>query len=120
MRSNTLTNAGRHGSRQTTTTPLPLYQPSYGTSFSSPLVAATAGLMKAVNPALTPALLIARIKETARAFPTTDELGTTEICVVPADKPTQDSALHLHDRRSAAPACWTPAAPCRPRCARPC
>jgi serine protease len=69
---------------------LPLSHPSFGTSFSSPLVAATAGLMKSVNPALTPAQLIARLKETARPFPTTDELGTTEICVVPAEKPTQD------------------------------
>ncbi len=31
----------------------PQYQPTYGTSFSSPLVSGTAGLMKAVNPALT-------------------------------------------------------------------
>jgi serine protease len=51
----------------------PLLQPSYGTSFSAPLAAATAGLMKAVNPALTPTLLVARIRETARAFPTSSD-----------------------------------------------
>lgn len=71
---------------------LPQSHPSFGTSFSAPLVAATAGLMKTVNPALTPALLIKRIQETARAFPTSDELGTTETCVVPTVAPTQDVA----------------------------
>jgi serine protease len=67
----------------------PVVQPSFGTSFSSPLVAATAGLMKAVNPALTPALLTARIKAAARPFPTTDELvpATTQACTVPATPP---------------------------------
>jgi serine protease len=65
----------------------PLVQPPYGTSYSAPLVAATAGLMKVVNPQLTPALLIARIKATARAFPSTDEVGTTQVCEIPATKP---------------------------------
>jgi serine protease len=69
---------------------LPQAHPSFGTSFSSPLVAATAGLMKTVNPALTPALLISRIRETARAFPTTDELGTSATCTVPSVAPAQD------------------------------
>jgi serine protease len=44
-----------------------------GTSFSSPQAAAVAGLMKSVNPALTPAAIIARIKSSARAFPTTSD-----------------------------------------------
>jgi serine protease len=44
-----------------------------GTSFSSPQAAAVAGLMKSVNPALTPAALVARIKSSARAFPTTSD-----------------------------------------------
>ncbi len=86
---NTLTNLGEQQPTQDDYS-LPLVHPSFGTSFSAPLVAATAGLMKAVNPALTPAQLIARIKETARAFPTSDELGTTDMCVVPSEKPTQD------------------------------
>jgi len=85
----TLTNLGATDPEQDDYS-LPLSHPSFGTSFSAPLVTATAGLMKSVNPALTPAQLIARLKETARPFPTTDELGTTEICVVPAEKPTQD------------------------------
>jgi serine protease len=87
---NTLTNAGTQdpGNDVYST---PLYQPSYGTSFSSPLAAATAGLMKAANPALTPALLIARIKQSARAFPSTDELGTTQACVLPSAGAVQNS-----------------------------
>ena len=48
-----------------------------GTSFSSPIVAGIAGLMVAVNPALTPALLTQRLKAGARAFPNiaTDSTG---------------------------------------------
>jgi serine protease len=44
-----------------------------GTSFSSPLVAATAGLMVAANPALTPAKLSSRLRATARPFPQTSD-----------------------------------------------
>ena len=44
-----------------------------GTSFASPQVAGTAALMLALNPALTPAELIGRVKQAARAFPTVDE-----------------------------------------------
>ncbi|MBA4176705.1 MAG: peptidase [Leptothrix sp. (in: Bacteria)] len=47
------------------------YDASVGTSFASPLVAATAGLMFSAQPALTPALLLARMQATARPFPTT-------------------------------------------------
>ena len=47
------------------------YDASVGTSFASPLVAATAGLMFSVQPALTPAMLLARMQATARPFPTT-------------------------------------------------
>jgi serine protease len=71
----------------------PLQQPTYGTSFSSPLVAGTAGLMKALNPALTPALLIARIKESARAFPTTSIDATIQppVCALPSAVPLQNA-----------------------------
>ncbi|HTQ35580.1 MAG TPA: S8 family serine peptidase [Steroidobacteraceae bacterium] len=88
---NTLTNLGAQnpGADDYST---PLVQPSYGTSFSSPLAAATAGLMKAANPALTPALLIARIRAAARPFPATDDLGTTQACVLPAANPAQATA----------------------------
>jgi serine protease len=39
-----------------------------GTSFSAPLVAATAGLMRAINPALTPAQLSSQILSTTSSF----------------------------------------------------
>jgi serine protease len=42
---------------------------NYGTSFSAPLVAATAALMFDMNEALTPAKVISRIKSSATAFP---------------------------------------------------
>ncbi len=90
---NTTTNVGFQGS-QSNTYSSPTLQATYGTSFSAPLVAGTAGLMKAVNPALTPALLIARIKESARAFPTTsaDANPQPPACVLPsAGGATQDS-----------------------------
>ena len=45
------------------------YDASYGTSFSSPLVAGTAGLMLSVQPALTSAQVTALLRATARAFP---------------------------------------------------
>jgi serine protease len=64
-----------------------------GTSFSSPLAAASAGLMLAVNPRLTPAKLSARLKETARAFPATSDNATQPpVCHVPTSSTdTQDS-----------------------------
>jgi serine protease len=46
------------------------YRISVGTSFSSPLVAAVAGLMASRNPALTPSQLTALMQSTARPFPT--------------------------------------------------
>ncbi len=45
--------------------------PSYGTSFSAPLVAGTAALMLSAQPALTPADLRRLLQGTARPFPTT-------------------------------------------------
>jgi serine protease len=42
-----------------------------GTSFSSPLVAAAAALVAAVDPALTPAQVVNLLKESATPFPTT-------------------------------------------------
>ena len=43
---------------------------SVGTSFASPLVAATAGLMFSLQPALTPTQLLQRLRITTRPFPT--------------------------------------------------
>ncbi len=55
-----------------------------GTSFSSPIVAGTAGLMHAVNAKLPPALLAARLREGARAFPTTSTtVPAPPVCHVP-------------------------------------
>lgn len=47
------------------------YKVSVGTSFSSPLVAAVAGLMFSAQPALTPAQVRTQLRATARPFPTT-------------------------------------------------
>jgi serine protease len=87
---NTLTNLGAQGPESHIYSS-PFVQPTFGTSFSAPLASATAGLMKAVNPALTPALLIARIRESARAFPSTsDTVPQPLACVSPAVTPLQD------------------------------
>jgi serine protease len=47
------------------------FNPSLGTSFSAPLVAATVGLMFSQQAVLTPAQVLAALKSTATAFPTT-------------------------------------------------
>jgi len=64
------------------------YDASLGTSFSSPLVAATAALMFSVQPALTPAMLLARMQATARPFPTTGgdngDGSVVPVCVAPS------------------------------------
>ena len=70
----------------------PLVQPTYGTSFSTPLVSGTAALMLSVNPNLTPAQVIALIRSTARPFPTTsDSMPQPPACTSPAAQPVQDS-----------------------------
>jgi serine protease len=88
---NTTTNLGAQGPESHIYSS-PFVQPTFGTSFSAPLASATAGLMKAVNPALTPALLIARIRETARAFPaTSDTVPAPPACVSPTVTPLQEA-----------------------------
>ena len=52
------------------------YNYNVGTSFSTPQAAGVAALMLSLNPALTPADIIARIKQSARAFPTENTLST--------------------------------------------
>lgn len=47
------------------------FKATVGTSFASPLVAATAGLMLSAQPALTPTQVRQAMQQTARAFPTT-------------------------------------------------
>jgi serine protease len=60
------------------------FNSNVGTSFASPLAAGVAGLMKTVNPALSPAALIARMKSSARPFPTTSDNAGVPACHVPA------------------------------------
>lgn len=60
--------------------------PNLGTSFSAPIVAGIAALMKAVNPNLTPPELIARIEASASAFPP----NTAGLPVCPATVPSTD------------------------------
>lgn len=52
------------------------YNYNVGTSFSAPQAAGVAALMLSLNQALTPAGIIARIKQSARAFPTENTLST--------------------------------------------
>jgi serine protease len=56
---------------------------SLGTSFSTPLVAGTLGLMFSADPALTPAQAISALKSTARAFPTTGAGTGVAACHAP-------------------------------------
>ena len=56
-----------------------------GTSFSAPLVAGTAALMLSAKPTLTPAEVLATLRATARAFPTSGggDGAATPVCTVP-------------------------------------
>lgn len=56
--------------------PYPFFFCTLGTSYSAPLVAAMAALMHGVNDGLTSAELIARIKSSARPFPTDPAIPT--------------------------------------------
>ncbi len=58
-----------------------------GTSFSSPLAAATASLMLAVNPALTPAQLVDAIKASARPHVALAGSSLISSIDIPADSP---------------------------------
>jgi serine protease len=60
------------------------FDTSLGTSFSSPLVAGTIGLMLSANPSLTPAQVKARLQSSARPFPTTGGTAGIPMCTAPA------------------------------------
>ena len=55
------------------------YDSKDGTSFASPLAAGVATLMLSLNPALTPAQLVARIQSGARAFPSSAAYPTCSL-----------------------------------------
>jgi serine protease len=57
--------------------------PALGTSFSTPMVAATAALMLGVNPALTPAQVKLLLQSSARAFPTSVSGSSPPVCHAP-------------------------------------
>jgi serine protease len=60
------------------------YNPSYGTSFSAPLVSGTVGLMLSARPSLSPAEVLTLLKGTARSFPTTGgENASIKQCTAP-------------------------------------
>ena len=63
---------------------------SAGTSFASPLVAGTVGLMFSANPALTPDEVATRLKASARPFPASGlppdpETGPVQTCHAPSE-----------------------------------
>ncbi len=60
------------------------YDITVGTSFSSPLVAAVAGLMASRNAALTPAELVSLMQTTARPFPTSGSDNGSDPTPVPS------------------------------------
>ena len=59
------------------------FNPSIGTSFSSPIVAGTVALMLSARPTLTPAQLRQMLQATARPFPTTGSDPTVTACTAP-------------------------------------
>jgi len=62
------------------------YRSNVGTSFSAPLAAAAAGLVMAANPVLSPSQVIARLKASAREFPTTSTTTPAPpACHLPVD-----------------------------------
>ena len=60
------------------------YSATLGTSFSAPMVAATAAMMLSVDPSLTPALVRSHLRASARAFPTTGAVAGTFACQAPS------------------------------------
>ncbi len=59
-------------------------RPTLGTSFSTPLVAGTVGLMFSVNPALSVNQVISILQGTARSFPSTGAASDVRACRVPS------------------------------------
>ena len=87
-----------------------------GTSFSAPLVAATAGLMLAVNGNLTPAQLIRRLQQGATPFPRLQRPERTHVPRARERHRPADQRVQLHHALPAARAWLTPTGPCSRRC----
>lgn len=86
----TTTNSGEHGpAEHTYTSQFDIRTANVGTSFAAPLVSATAGLMKAVNPALSATALAQRLRTSARPFPT-DRAHLLPACTAPEGELVQD------------------------------
>jgi serine protease len=66
------------------------YDATYGTSYSSPLVAGVVALMLSQQPALTPAQVRAAITSTARHFPTSGGTAGIPQCQAPSASTVQD------------------------------
>jgi serine protease len=66
---------------------------SVGTSFAAPIVAGTVGLMLAMDPGLEPAAIAAKLKSTARAFPTS---GSSDSAVAACKAPTATEQLECY------------------------
>jgi serine protease len=64
-----------------------------GTSFAAPLVSGTAALMISANPSLTPAQVLAALKDTARPFPATGAGTGVQACTAPSST-AQDSECY--------------------------
>ncbi len=71
---------------------------SVGTSFSTPIVAGTVALMLAVDPTLTPAAIAAKLKSTARPFPTSGagNDSTTGLPVAACKAPSSTEQLECY------------------------
>jgi serine protease len=67
------------------------FNPSIGTSFSTPLVAGTVALMLSVQPSLTPYQTRVLLQATARAFPTTGGDNGDGTTVLPCTAPQIDA-----------------------------
>jgi serine protease len=66
------------------------FNASLGTSFSTPLVTATVGLMLSVQPTLTPAEVKADLQSSAKPFPTTGGAPNQLTCVAATSTTPQD------------------------------